>query len=204
VFHLSQRYRRFWHFHQFFFNRKFIQLCRSQVSKTLHSGPPGGRLAIPLKQLRVMGCLGDFGGFFSIFNFFSKFKCFWRPHLYTWRTHYTSIRYLWLSRSMFFPDTFWLRATVLELRAPKPWNQVLDWIYMERSTGRFLSTRTRYTVPNGSIFRIFRNLNASGGPICIRETESRRVWEEFIAPTPSLVFLYSRVNASIGPNGRRF
>jgi len=100
----------------FFFRPKFLELCRSPVSKTLYSGPSGGPLAISLSQLGVMGCLGDFGDFFAFWGFF---KSYWRPHLYTWRPHFTFVRYLGLSGTMFVPDTFWLRATVLELWAPK-------------------------------------------------------------------------------------
>ena len=65
-------------------------------------------------------------GWLGIFSIFVFFYLLWRPLLYTWHPHSTLIRYLGLSWSMIVLDTFWLRATVFELRAPKSWNQVLD------------------------------------------------------------------------------
>ena len=71
------------------------------------------RLEVPLlPPMRPLGRSGDFG---ELGEFFDSL---WRPHLYTWRPRSPSIRYAGLSGSMFVPDTFWLRATVLELRGP--------------------------------------------------------------------------------------
>jgi len=42
------------------------------VPKAMHSGPPGGPLAIPPTVGRVMGCLVEFGDFFHFWNFFSN------------------------------------------------------------------------------------------------------------------------------------
>ena len=53
---------------KFFFGRKFLELCRSPVPKTLHSGPPGGPLGISPTAARGHGLFGGNWGFFSIFG----------------------------------------------------------------------------------------------------------------------------------------
>ena len=54
----------------FFFGRKFLELCRSSVPKALHSGPPGGPLAIPPTVARGHGLFGGIWGFFPFLELF--------------------------------------------------------------------------------------------------------------------------------------
>jgi len=100
-----------------FFADRYQKFSPFFSGKTWHDRPRGGPLAIPPTVARGHRLIG---GIWGCFPFLEFFQYFWRPHLYTWGPHSTFIRYLGLSRSMLIQDTFWLRATVLELRAPKP------------------------------------------------------------------------------------